>query len=241
MSSESVSERPNFQDVDDGLQEDVPPISTMAVASLVVGIFSLAAPFSIVLLPLCLLSIAIGAMSVFRISRDPGVGGLGLAQIGLGLGVMTAFWTVTATTTRQNNTYAVASEHAATFLEILSRGDLYEALELKQYEPQRQITGTNLKVYYESLTAEPREIYEEFKISHATKMVMQQGKNAKWEFVKGDSIQGDHRTRHIRVELRNVANTTSDSTVVVELQRKTGMLREDRTAPFWKVESLEIP
>ena len=79
-----------FRNLDVGSDADRPPVSTLAILALGIGLLSLIAPISFYLLPLSIIAIAIGSLALWRIGRDSAVGGAWLAQCGLGLGVISS-------------------------------------------------------------------------------------------------------------------------------------------------------
>lgn len=230
-----------FRSLDPGDEFDNAPVSKLAIFSLSAGILSLLAPLSAVLLPLSVLAIALGIVTVWKISRDPGVAGTWIAQAGLGLGVFSAVWAVTATTSRNSYLTSNAAEHAEFFLETLAAGKQFEALELMQPEFQRRMAGTDLEAYYQQKTGEEAEMTAEFLRSGAAEMVMQRGSDADWKFSEVVSIFSTPAKQYVTVSVVN--RNATDEKLNVQLLRLVdpGPVDENSPRGLWSVEKLEFP
>jgi len=213
MSSLQIPERPVFNSIEPGLESDLtPPVSSLAVLAMLLGIFSLTAALTVSIVPFAIVVAVLCAVLTLRLSWDPAVGGLRLAQIGLCFAVIGCTWGLTATRLTEAYYYSQASEHAKLFLQTLSAGKEFDAFELTQPEPDRQVTGTDIEAHYKEVmsTSTPtrsqmsmpkdilssetlkssrsKEALEEFLSTSNTKEIISHGKDAKWDFVRGEEV-----------------------------------------------------
>lgn len=130
------------------------PISGWAIFAIVFALFSLIAPISINLVPLSITAIIVCGIIAFRLSQSDASGGWWLAILGLGVAIATGTWTMAAHKARDNHFAATASEFAVEYLNLLSSGMVYNALELKLPFGQRQSADVDLQAYYEAYTGE---------------------------------------------------------------------------------------
>ena len=244
MSTSNMAQRPVFHTLDDGPEFDHPPVSRLAFVALAAGIFSLLAAFSTILLPAAMLAMAIGIAVVWKLSRDEQMGGQWLAQIGLALSATAIAWSVSARTGVEQYMYEEAGQHAKLFLDTLSAGKKYEALELKQVESGRQLTGTNLAAYYDGLDEEQKEMVLGFLNDSVTRSVISAGPQADWQLAQGVSVASQDKQHFVVVEMVNRAATGDAQVVHVRLRRQLGLLadpeKKDSTA-LWNVEHLTRP
>lgn len=244
MSTSNMAQRPAFHSLDDGPQFDRPPVSRLAYVALAAGIFSLLAAFSTILLPAAMLAMAVGIAVVWKLSRDQQLGGRWLAQIGLALSATAIAWSISARGGVDDYMYAEAGQHAKLFLDTLSAGNKYEALELKQVESARQLTGTNLSAYYNGLEEEQKQMVQEFLDDPVTKSIVLAGPQADWQFKQGVSVTNQEKQYHVTVEMVNQAAQGNPQVVHVRLGRQLGLLtdpeKRDSTA-LWNFEQLTRP
>lgn len=204
---------------------------------------SLLAAFSTILLPLAILATAVGIAVVWKLSRDEQLAGVGLAQCGLLLSSAAIFWSLTARTSTNHYLYQQAGEHARVFLQTLAAGNEFEALELRQPESSRQLTGTNLEQYYTQLGPEEKADYEGFLASGTTKSVIASGSDSDWQFSRGLSVASSTQETLVSVEMINRAQPGSPP-IIVQMRRQTGLLNDpDRTdtTALWSLASLRYP
>ena len=213
MTSLQIPDRPGFNSLEPGLDSDLaPPISTLAIVAILLGIVSLSAALSVSAVPFAIVVAVLCAVLTWRLSWDSTVSGLRLAQAGLCCAVLGATWGLTSTRVTEAYYYTQAAEHARVFLQTLSIGKKFVAFELMQPEPNRQVTGTDIEAHYNSLlsaslptqmaTPSPedmpsgetmknshaKEELDEFLTTTSTKEIMSHGKDAQWEFVRGDGV-----------------------------------------------------
>ncbi len=243
MSTMEMPDRPAFRATEQDVEIETRRVSRLAISSLVVGVLSLLSLLSSVLLPLAALALGLGIVSMIRIARVPGLCGSWLAQLGLGLGIISIASTVTFARQSDDYLYRTAGMHAETFLDYLSREDkYYDALELLRTERDRQLTGTDLRAYYESsdlLKANGK--LEGFLSDAATRVVLESRGSADWRYQRGIRMTGNYRNRYITVEMRNEA-VGQGEVVLVTLQRVTDLLVDDEGKPtaHWNVYDLGV-
>lgn len=216
---------------------DAPRLSKLAIAALVLGILSLLALLAKVLVTISIAGILVGIVAVWRIAVQPHICGIRLAQVGLGMCVAISVWVFVADKSQQAYLYSQAIEHGERFMKVLASGHLYEAAQLTQLEPDRQITGTDLTKYYQSLTGEDAEISDGFLKAPATLVVLDSGPNAEWRAIKRVSISGKSRDQTITVDFENVAG---DSPVIrMQIRRVTGIMTKlSHSVAHWHVEQI---
>ncbi len=243
MTSTKLPDRPAFQHVEHA-PLDLPPVSRLAVVALVGGILSLLASLSTLWLPLAILACGLSAVVVWKLTRHDELGGMWMAQLGLVLSTAAIAWSLTATSGRENYLYGEAANHAKVFLDVLSSGAKYEALELRRFENERQLTGTNLAAFYSKQTAEEASDTEAFLGDPLTQAVMASGPGADWQFARGVAVENrGKQLLQITVQMINRATQNGPQTVNVSMNRQLGMYtdeRRDNTA-LWSVYSLKEP
>lgn len=241
MSVSNLPERPAFQSLDVASATDKPPISRLAIAALIAGLCSLLAAFSTILLPLSMLAGALGAVAVWKLSRNSEVGGIWLAQIGLTLAMASVIWSLSAQGGKQRYLYAEAAKNAKILLDTLAAGDKYAALELRLLESDRQLTGTDLEKYYLHLEGERADDANSFLNDELTKTVIASGPQADWQFSHGVEVVGSGRSISVTVEMVNRALLPKRQAIQVRLRRQVGLIAtadEFDTTALWNVEEL---
>lgn len=232
MSTIQLPERPVFNSLEPGLDSDLtPPVSSLAVIAMLLGFLSLIAAISVSAAPFAILVAILCALLTWKLSRDTTVSGLRLAQIGLCSAVVGCTWGLTSSRVTESFYYSQAGDFAKTYLQTLSAGRQFDAFELTQSEPNRQVTGTDIEAHYKSListsfptrgtTVSPEEMpssetmkssqtkeeLEEFLENPTTKEIMSHGKDADWKFVRGESVVRlggkEHRVSVVMVDAAN--------------------------------------
>lgn len=264
MSSLQMPERPVFNSVEPGLDTDAaPPVSGLAILSMILGIFSLTAALSVSVVPFAIVVAILSALLIWKLSRDSTLSGLRLAQIGLFCAIVGGAWGITATRLTEAYLYSQARVHAKLFLEVLASGKIYDAFELTQPEPSRQVTGTDIEAYYKALLSTPmsvtpdmsgppeqmpsgetmksshaKEELEEFMTMSTTKDIMSHGKDAKWDFVRGTRVVRMSNTVD-RISVVMVDSANPSKKFQVDLNRVVGQfIAKPGTSPvaIWDVD-----
>lgn len=237
--SAATTDRPAFRNLDVENELDRPPISKLAIASLMVGVVSLVSPISFYLIPISLIAIGLGAVVLWKLSRDKALGGSYLAQAGLGLGVVSSAWCLTASLGTAAYLHHEAARNAKIYLELLSKGDVYQALELHVPQQSRQIAGTDLASYYRARKGEEDEQSNDILESEATKLVVASGSDTQWEYHRGLDIRADRNVQTILVQMHNASKPSQIVNVV--LTRRFYVDETGQRVAFWSVERTSLP
>lgn len=245
MSLTELSQRPVFHESEDAVAlSDRPPFSRLAVVAFVAGVLSLFAAFSTIILPLAMLSLGLGVVVVWKLSRDSAIGGSWLAQLGLGLSAVAIVWSISARVGMERYMYEQASQHAKALLDTLSAGNTYEALELKNPEVGRQMAGTNLEGHYAALPEQERYAVDEFLNSPVTKAVIAAGPQADWQFEQGAGVTQQENKTFVNVDMANLAASGKPQRVRIQMLRQTGLLNDPakrNSTVLWNFEKLGKP
>ncbi len=234
-----TTERSAFRNLDIANEVDRPPVSNMSIFAFFIGLISLTAPLSFYLLPLSIVAMAVGAIVLWRLTRDASARGSRLAQVGLGLGVVSSVWCLTATANDASYLYNEAARNATIYLETLGKGELYQALELHVPTPNRQIAGTDLESHYRSKQGETADMALGIINAPSTQAVVNTGSSAKWELKGGLDIRRDRSLQTITVEMQNVNDP--NQVVHVTLNRRFYVDSSDQPVAFWNVDRMILP
>ena len=201
-------------------------LSKLAVAALVVALFSCFALLTASLLWANVLAVLLGAAALMRIYRDGSLGGARFAQVAIVLGALAGFWAMTASQLHARYLYQVAGLHAKKYLETLARGDTFQAMELRKAEAERQLAGTQLALVYGGGESEAAKEMQRFLESQATKLILKSGPQSNWELYRGTSIEWKNQAQFVTVRMRDMAHDNMPD-VAVELARVTGAIRTE--------------
>ncbi len=235
----AMTDRPAFRNLDVESEFDRPPISKLAIASLMVGVISLVSPLSFYLIPLSLIAIGMGSLVLWKLSRDGALGGIKLALAGLGLGVISSVWCLTASLGTAAYLHQEAARNAKLYLELIAKGEVYQALELHVPKQNRQIAGTDLASHYRSKTGEKADLALEILESEATQSVVASGPDAVWEYHRGLDIRTERSVQTIFVQMRNASQPSQVVNVV--LTRRFYVDETGQRVAFWNIERTSLP
>lgn len=244
MSISDLPQRPAFRALNEPSEFDRPPFSRLAYVAFATGVLSLFASFSIILLPLAMLSLGLGIAVVWKLTRDEYMAGRWLAQIGLALSAAAIVWSISARTGVEHYMYQQAGQHAKVMLQTLSAGKIYEALELKQPEVSRQLTGTDLEEYYQGLSEDERRGIDAFLDGQVVKSVIAAGPAADWQFAKGVDVIHYENQSYVSVDMVNRAAQGGGQQVRVKMQRQTEVLTDPEkhsSTALWSAQDLTVP
>ncbi|MGN6544662.1 MAG: DUF4190 domain-containing protein [Aureliella sp.] len=189
MAVESLGQRPIFaSEESEYLTPNRPPVSRLAVASLVLGIISVLSTVSPALIALPILSVAVGLAAYLHIARSEALSGRALALVGLALGIAFATWTVTSVRLRDQYLYQVSSEFAKHYLDTVGEDKLLEAFELMQPEAARQVSGTSLEEHYKQLPPAEQDALAMFRKDSKTQKIVARGPGADWQLKSGVAV-----------------------------------------------------
>ncbi len=260
MSTLQIPDRPAFNSLEPGLDSDLtPPISSLAVVAMVLGIFSLTGAITVSVVPFAIVVALLCAILTWKLSRDRTLGGLRLTQIGLCCAIMGSTWGLTAMQLTKTYYYAQAGEYAKLFLQTLSAGNQFDAFELMLPESTRQVTGTDVEAHYTGLMGATNEMaipkylpeddnmqgpsaldkLKDFLASLTTKDILSHGKDAEWKFVRGEEIvRVNSNQDRISVVMVDTANPSkkfrvSMNRVINQMVSKPGM----PAVAIWDVDS----
>lgn len=221
MAVESLGQRPIFASEEtEYLTPARPPVSRLAIASLVLGILSGFSVLNIDLIALPILAVAIGLAAYWQIARSEAHSGRTMALAGMMLGLAFATWTVTSVRLRDQYLYEVAGQFARQYLDVIGEDKLLEAFELMQPEAGRQVPGASLEEHYREAAEHEKTALEEFKKDAKTQAIVARGPGADWQLKRGVRVEGLHGgSRRIRVLMVD-ASRSPGTEVEVTLARE---------------------
>lgn len=236
-----LPERPAFHSQEPGFEEiQSAPISRLAIVALVLGFLSLFTPLSTSLLPLAMIAAVFSAVVIWRLSVDRSASGMWMGQVGLGFAVLGAGWVITSVWTRNDYLYRAATPHAQVYLDLMSAGKLYQAFELTKSEPARQISGTDLKAYYQNLTApEDKDQIAGFLSSDHARELMSHGARADWELVRRESVNG-HNQFAIKLVMADSTQPEKKKIAVTLVRELVSTEQEGSDIAVWHVNETAI-
>ena len=232
--------QPAFQETEETQAAERLPTSKLAIVALALGIISLLAPLSSKLVMLSILAAGLGGITAILLSYTPYLRGRGLAQAGMAMGIASGTWSMVATTQERQYLYEQAGQRAIEFVDLIAEHREYEALELMKSAGERQITGTDLKAYHDTLTMEAGDKTKEFLNSKATQRILAEGQPGQWRYMRGVEITGDHNGYYIKVEVNKAGDTNAEPLVIIMYRSARPRSADDssRTA-YWHVHSLK--
>lgn len=239
------------------------PISGLAVLTLIAGAVSLVlVPISVKLIPLSILAIVSGVVVSIRLSKPDAPLGLWMANLGLGLGLVSGFWSAIAHKSKNDYYAAVASPFAVEYLDLISSGHLHHAMELRLPLSHRQLAGTDLKAYYgayegelevdaravamvgdpESLAPanpirERKATFERFQSDPATAFAMRHS-HGKWQSAGIESITTHGPFATVKVIVQN--SEEPNTKIVIEMMRGQDDSGDAKTTAEWRVNSQDF-
>lgn len=235
------------------------PLSGLAVLSLGVGLSCLLVPLSLNLLPLSVVAILFGLVLSWRLSRPDADSGRWMSLACLGLGVGTAVWCITAHKTRAQHFSDHASVFAKDYLQLLSSGQLYNAIELRLPFQQRQSSDVDLAAYYETYKGEVevsmsmlfgqgedekpdpaksrKTAFERLKIDPVTVYALQYP-NAQWNCLGIRSVTDDHKATVVKVVMQAAEDPKTQ--ILIELMRGDPASVATTSYAEWRVNNQEL-
>ncbi|HBE66752.1 MAG TPA: hypothetical protein DDW52_01255 [Planctomycetaceae bacterium] len=222
---------------DDPHEEALPPVNKFGLASALAGVCGLIAILAPAMGLVCVIAIVLGVIACFT-----GGAKSKAAMLGIGLGILALTWSIYGLRAKNEYMYQEGGKAAEHFLETLASGAKYKALELTEMEMDRQITGTNLQTYYDSLEREDAERVYDFMDNKQVQRVLEIGPDAQWEFSQGLSVTRDRNAAEVVVQCVNKANP-EDLPINIHLQRTLNLLVGDEsdTTAFWNVIEIKAP
>lgn len=253
--------RPIFHNAPDD-HTQVRSLSGWAVLSLVVGMSCLLVPLAYGLLPLALLAIALGGYLSLKLSAPDADLGRWMANLCLGMGLMTGAWVFSAY--KGNTSYLTkhAAQHAQEFIGCVQQGRLYEAMELSKPIGMRQPEGIDLEQYYESyqgdISAElamlsrmlpsgesgPPNPEKDRKVSisvfknNPSTVYVQQNPQAKWNLVQVKQIKESGETAIIKLILQ--CSEPPSKRILIEAMRQQRDSVDAGLSAEWRISSMNF-
>ena len=236
------------------------PLSGWAVLSLIVGLTCLIVPISLRLLPISFLAILLGLVVSLRLSRPDAAAGLWMSLSCLALGLGSSVWCFTSAMARSQHFSHHASGFATEYMQLLSSGQIYNALELRLPFAQRQSADVDLQAYYETYQgpiqidlemmmvpgegdepSDPAKIrktaLERLKLDPVTVYALNHPE-AIWNLVGIKSVADDRKLAVVKVILQ--ADEDPTTRVVVELMRNNAESATVGNYAEWRVNQQEL-
>lgn len=236
------------------------PLSGWAVIALIIGLGCLLVPLSLSLLPISILAILLGLIVSIRLSRPDSASGQWMSLLCLALGLGSAVWSFTSASARSQYFSYHASGFAQEYLQLLSSGQLYNAMELRLPFSQRQTADVDLQAYYETFQGEtqvtlgmlmvpgdddepedPAKIrktaLERLKLDPVTVYALEHA-NARWNFVGIKNVVDDRKVTAVKVILQ--AEDDPKTHVIVDLMRHFSQADTTGSYAEWRVSQQEL-
>jgi hypothetical protein len=182
MSQESWDSRDESTEFD--AVAEYPPVSRLAVLSLVLAIFASGAVFSPLLVCVAVAGALVAAAALWSIARAerPPLGRRA-AVAALLLCVLFGAWGTTWRITRQQVLYAQAKEHADKWLQLVQAGRLQEAYQLHLNQDSRLAPGADLAEHFKNNRDSRRE-FESFFQREPLQRIVAAGAEGQVRFVR---------------------------------------------------------
>lgn len=235
------------------------PLSGWAVLSLAVGLACLLVPISLNLIPLSVLAVLFGLVLSWRLGRTDADSGRWMALTCLGLGIGSAVWCVTAHKTRSQHFSHHASAFAKEYMQLLSYGQLYNAIELRLPFQQRQPSDVDLAAYYETYKGEVevsmnilgslgdsekldpaksrKTAFERLKVDPVTTYALR-FPNADWKCLGIRNVVDDHKVIAVKVIMQ--ATEDPKTQILIELMRDDSTSSTSNDYAEWRISSQEF-
>jgi hypothetical protein len=211
MSSDTIQQRPIFASEEQNLlTPNRPPVSRLAIFSLIAGIISSIALFNLDLVALPILATVLGLAAYMMTAKNEGVSGQSLALVGMGLGVAFGIACFTRTNLRDRYLFAQATEFAQQFLDVVGQNKLLEAYEMTRSEPERQVAGTSLEEAYKNAGESAKENIDAFKKREGLVRAVTAGPNAEWVLESPVRVlEVQDQSMHVAVRMIDVKSKKS--------------------------------
>ena len=218
MSTETLNQRPIFASEEQNLLTPTrPPISRLAIGSMVFGVASSIALFNIDLVAMPVLATTFGLAAFLLTAKNEAVRGQTLALLGMALGIAFGVACYTSTQKRDQYLYLSGTKAADQLLTVLGQNKLLEAYELTRAERDRQVAGASLEEAYARANQTAKENIDAFKQETGVQKIVALGPNAKWKLHSGVRILEVQGTS-VHVVLRMIEEK-SQKTAEVTLNR----------------------
>jgi hypothetical protein len=167
---------------------EYPPISRLAVFSLVLAIVSCGAVFNPLMVCFAVAAALTAAAALGAIARAPGpMLGRKAAVAALLLSVLFGVWGTSWRLVREQMVYAQARQHADKWLQLVQAGRLHEAHQLHLAHESRQAPGADLKALYQNDRDARFEIESYFR-GEPLRQIVQAGKDGNLRFLQRETL-----------------------------------------------------
>ena len=221
---EEVSPRSNTLREDETLPDT--RVSPLAVVALLCGVASILALISSLFYVLCFAAIALGAIAYIGIQNHEELAGGRAAQVAILLGALTASWSITSSVNHNTYLYEQAAPMAEQYLSALAEERIYDAMEMRKIEPDRQLVGADLEAVYTEPDSDSARYLKELLEKPVTQWVIESGSKAQWQFARGVKVNSEPPMATVTIEMKNIA-ADHDQRVQVVLRRDLGLIVRD--------------
>lgn len=240
MPVESLSQRPIFASEENEYIVPIrPPVSRLAILSLVLGLLSSMVLINIQMITIPVLAITFGLVAYWLICRDDSISGSTLALVGLGLGLAFATTAITAQKLRDRYLYQAAGQCAKYYLQTLGEGKVLEAFELTRPEGERQVAGVSLEDHYKNAEEQTRAAWEGYRTNTNVLEVCKRGPKCDWKLLRGE-VALPTRNRDMTIVVRMVdASQPKVKEYTVSLERTFIPQSNVPSSASWHVNSIK--
>ena len=186
MSPEPLDMRSEHPEAD--VVAEYPPVSRLAVLSLVLAIVGSGAVFSPLMICVAVAAALTAAAGLWSIARAPRpLLGRKVAVAALLLSVLFGVWGTTWRLVREQMVYAQARQQADKWLQLVQAGRLQEAHQLHLAHENRQAPGADLKVFYKNDRDARFEIESYFR-GEPLRQIVQSGERGNLRFLQREKL-----------------------------------------------------
>ncbi len=186
MSPEPLDMRSEHPEAD--AVAEYPPVSRLAVLSLVLAIVGCGAVFSPLMICVAVAAALTAAAALWAIARAPRpMLGRRAAVAALLLSVLFGVWGTTWRLVREQVVYAQARQQADKWLQLVQAGRLQEAHQLHLAHENRQAPGADLKVFYKN-DRDARFELESYFRGEPLRQIVQSGERGNLRFLQHEKL-----------------------------------------------------
>jgi len=238
--SDLPSEHPEADSV-----AEYPPVSRLAVLSLVLAILACGAVFSplMVCFAVAAALVAIAALRSIARAQRPQLGRKA-AVAALLLGVLFGVWGTTWRLVREQMVSAQAQQQADTWLQLVRTGRLQEAHQLHLAHESRQAPGADLGEHYKN-DREARDDFESFFRGEPLRQIVAAGERGSLRFLQRENVLNDSYSGQttdlvtLRYELNSSEKDQAEALVfLVTIARKVA---SGGAEAHWELRGVQLP
>jgi len=170
-------------------------VSPMAIAALLLGLFSFLAMFQLLLLILPVLAVFAAIFALWQIARSEGaLVGRPAALAGLALALLFASIAVSTAISRNVTLRSEARAFGDAWLQLVRQGELQRAHQLHLSQDDRQLPGASLSQYY-ARSDQARDELEQFFNQSPLEEIAAASPEARFQFQSAETVSYDHFDR----------------------------------------------